>query len=267
MHKPPLNILTASALIAGMISFSLTSQADTVTSIADGNWTNNATWDQVPVSGDTVNINHAVSNDFGGGYLNGVYTIEVNGSLTSPDIFRVNGSTINVNSSGTFGGGGFGVDLDDGTLSFDSGASLAIAGSWEQKDTNAFTFNLDSSGFTTMTAGTFRIGTGVLAPSITNASYTVDMTAYAGGTDVITLLDFTTDGYGMNNTIFQTAGSAVGGTGLTVTSAAGYTANIQWNDTTEAIELNITAVPEPSAVTLLGGSFALGVALLRRRRS
>jgi hypothetical protein len=127
---------------------------------------------------------------------------------------------------------------------------------WENKATNSFNYTLGSAGFTTLAPVTFRIGGG---STIADATYTVDMASYTGGTGIITLMDFVTDAAAMDNTKFQGAG------GLNVINNGGYTANLQWNDATEAIELNVTtAIPEPSLVALLGIG-AVGL-LVRRRR-
>ena len=73
---------------------------------------------------------------------------------------------------------------------------------------------------------------------------------------VYTLVDYTTDSEGMDNTTFQNAN-------FVITAPAGYIANFQWNDTAESIELNISAIPEPSTTALIG----LGtLALISRRR-
>lgn len=267
MQSPLLNRLTASALIAGLLGFSSIAQAAVVNSTGSGNWSTDAIWSggagplNRPVSGDTVNIlsGHTVTNDFGGGFLDGTYTINVSGALNDPgSVFRVNGSTISVGSTGSLGGGSF-WDLQNGTFTFDDGATVNMA-TWEQKGTNVFNFNLSASGFNALTPGTFAIGFDGSGQDITRATYNVDMANYNGGIGTIALADFTTDGFGMDNTAFQ------GAAGLNVNNKGAFTGSyLQWNDATEAIEL-VVAVPEPSTYALIGGCFALGAVMLRRRQ-
>lgn len=160
----------ATTAFAAMALFELQhAQAGVVTSTGSGSWQTAGNWDGNgsgtggrPGNGDTVNIQSGdtIQNDFGGGFLDGVYDINVSGSLTDAGVFRVNGSTINVSSTGSLGSGGF-WDLDDGTLNFTDGAAVSMS-NWGQKDTNVFNFELGSSGFTTLTPNTFRIGNGSL---------------------------------------------------------------------------------------------------------
>ena len=175
----------------------------------------------------------------------------------SGDALRLRGSSLIVGSGSVIGGGFW--DLNNATLTFDDGAGATMT-TWEQKGTNIFNFNLGPAGFTALTPGVFQIPTSSVPPiTIADATYNVDMLNYTGGTGTIVLADFTTDSANMNNALFQTAG------GLNVTNAGAFTgSSLQWNDTTEAIELVV--VPEPGTFALIGGFFALGVVVLRRRR-
>lgn len=259
------SIKTATTILAALAVMGATAQAATVTwdgGGGDGLWITPTNWDTnaAPAAGDTIVINTAVTVDGLGlpssGNLPLGATINLTGgaALTmSSGAIRMNDSNITVGSSSSLTGAFW--DLNNGDIIFANGSAATMA-HWEQKGVNSFTFQLGSSGFTTLTPGTFRIGGA--APSITNATYNVDMAAYTGGTGIITLVDFGSDAYGMANALFQTAG------GLNVLNAGGYTANFQWNDTTEAIELNVTAVPEPSSLVLLGIA-TLAIASRRRR--
>ena len=253
-----------------LLTFAPAAPAATVTwdgDATDGLWSSATNWDGngsgvsgVPDANDTVIINNGdtVTMDLGGGFPPSFLDISLSGNSTLANgaVYRLQAGTITVGSGSTLGSGGF-WDLDDGTLNFKNGAAVNI-GNWEQKDVNNFNFELGSSGFTTLTPGTFRIGNGGLTADIANATYTVDMAAYTGGVGVITLADFASDAFGMDNATFQGAG------GLNVINNGGYTASLQWNDTTEAIELNITGVPEPSALLLLGFA-GLGLTFRRHR--
>ena len=233
----------------------------------DGLWDTATNWsgDVLPANGDDVTINGAsvASTEFNTGFN---LTLSGNATLTDPvtsfagGVWRGGGANVTVEAGSTFGGGGF-YDLQNVTLNFVDGSLLNV-GDWEQKDTNVFNFELSSSGFTKLNAGTFRIGNGGLTADIANATYNVDMASYTGGTGVIELVDFSGDSApgGMDNATFT---NVTTGANLNVLNAGSYVANIQWNDTTEAIELNITAVPEPGSLALISLG---GLLIVRRRR-
>jgi uncharacterized protein (TIGR03382 family) len=220
------------------------------------NWSGNA----LPAAGDTVIIGagNTVVYD-GGGQLPGNITLNLDGILSNAGqgAIRMNNTNMTVGSTGVLYGPADFWDLDDADIVFHNGAQTTIR-FWENKDVNTFKFILGSSGFSTLTPERFYVSTGSIPGNISNATYTVDMAAYTGGTGIITLVDYTIDAATMDNTKFQTAT-------LNVINAGSYTANLQWNDTTEAVELNITAVPEP-APPFLAGLGALAVLLWRRRR-
>jgi len=104
----------------------------------------------------------------------------------------------------------------------------------ELKNLNRFSFKLGATGFTTLTPHNLW-GT-VPAANISNATFIADMADYAGGSGIITLVDYVADNYGISSALFLTAP-------LIVTNADGYIANLQWNNTAKAIELNVTGVP------------------------
>ncbi|MEM7475581.1 MAG: PEP-CTERM sorting domain-containing protein [Planctomycetota bacterium] len=140
---------------------------------------------------------------------------------------------------------------------------------WEIKGTSSFSFELGTNGFTTLLPSTFRTDGNntalTVAEKIALTTWNVDMAAYNGGTGIITLVDFLTDASrsggvsgDTNDIIFQAAN-------LSILNAGNYSAALQWDDATEAVQLNIFAVPEPSSLTIVG--LLCGFCTVRRRRS
>lgn len=251
--------------------FAATGHASLVTwdnDSADGLWKTPANWSSnaLPVAGDDVVINNGDTVLWdgaatGGQNLPGGLNIALSGNstLTAQNVIRLNGATVSVDSGSTLTStaGGF-WDLNNGDLTFENGAIVTID-DWENKGTNRFQFNLGPGGFTTLNPNFFR--TNLINSDITDATYVANLAAYTGPIGVIPLIDYNVDAYpgGMNNTLFQTAT-------LQLINQGDYRGNLQWNDVTEAVELNITAiVPEPSTagiLCLLGG----GLIFRRRRR-
>ena len=260
------------AIVVGLILLPVSSlHADIITwdgDAGDGLWITATNWtgtpdNTAPAPGDTANISNGDTvsgNGLPSGNLPNGVTVNLTGNSTltfAGAAFRMNNSILNVASGSSLTGGFW--DLDGATISFEDGA-IATMNDWEQKDVNVFNFELGAAGFTTLTPRIFRLGNGGLPADIANATYNVDLANYTGSTGIITLVDFEIDGASMDNATFQGAG------GLNILNAGSYAANLQWNDATEAIELNITAtsVPEPSSILLLSvGVVALG---LRHRR-
>ena len=216
----------------------------------DGLWTSGNNWDgnAVPLANDDVIINNgdviSVAGLLPSANLPADLSIMLSGGseLNSPVVVRLNGANLNVAAGSRLTGSFW--DLNNGSLTFDDGA-IATMSNWEQKGTNFFTFVLGPTGFTTLTPFRFRFGGGA---TIADATYVVDMSAFTGGTGVIPLADFGLSGT-MNDATFQGAG------GLNVINAGDYVANLQWNDVTRAIELNVTAVvPEPGMPSVSSGT-------------
>lgn len=79
--------LTFAALL--IYTFIIGTQAQTVTSIANGNWTNPLTWGgTVPIPGNTIIINHDVILDIDFGYTSGSITVNTAASLTGNTVSR-----------------------------------------------------------------------------------------------------------------------------------------------------------------------------------
>lgn len=232
-----------------------------------GDWATGTNWStgSTPGANDTVNISNGSTVTSLTNSLPSTLTINLTGNstLTRPNnVIRLNNANVNVASGSGLTGNGF-WDLGNADFRFDDGA-IVTASQWELKGSNSFTFNLSATGFTTLEPGTFRNdGNNAASPAtlISDDTFAVDMASYTGGTGIITLMDFSADGEGMDNATFQNAN-------LNILNAGSYTANLQWNDTSEAVELNITsaAVPEPSFFVLFGASLVC-YGLRRRRKA
>ena len=228
------------------------------------NW--NAPDNKAPITNDTLLINNGDTVQHTNNLANNL-TINLEGSAldnTGLGAIRLNNATINVDAASTLSGNFW--DLDGASIVFEDGAQANMA-TWEQKDLNSFTYQLGAYDFTTLTPGQFRTGGGGLTANIANATYIADFSNFANysllndGFNTITLMDFTSDGVGMDNTQFQNATFSYLNMGANIEDAA-----FAWDDSLEAITLTFTvAVPEPSSTALLGlGGLAL---MLRRKRS
>lgn len=233
----------------------------------DGLWATAANWDTdtLPQNGDTVNIANSTVAGLNGSLPNVTVNLTDATLTTSTGALRLNGSTINVDSDSTLTGDFW--DLRNGTLNFSDGA-VANMDDWEIKGANTFRFDLGATGFTTLNPNNFRTdgnnGALTVAEKVALSTWTVDMAAYTGGVGVITLVDFNSDesrskdvNGDTNDAIFQTATLNV------LNNNTGHNAALRWNDLTEAVELNITAIPEPSTFAIVG--IAIGGVLWRRR--
>jgi len=208
----------------------------------DGLWKTAANWniEALPIAGETVTISNGdtVSWDGSSGQtLPGGLTVNLSGNstLTASSIIRLNNATINVASGSTLTstGGAF-WDLDDADLTFEDGAACTID-EWENKDVNTFTFTLGATGFAPLAPTSFLIGGGGThnPGNIANATYTVDMAGYTGGSGTVTLVDYVNDWAAMDNTSFQTAT-------LNVLNRGDFSgSNLSWDDATESIRLNV----------------------------
>ena len=229
------------------------------------NW--NAPDNKAPITNDTLLINNGDTVQHTNNLANNL-TINLEGSAldnTGLGAIRLNNATINVDAASTLSGAFW--DLDGASIVFEDGAQTTMA-TWEQKDLNSFTYQLGAYDFTTLTPGAFRIGNGGLTGDIANATYIADFSNFSNwslsnlGSNSITLMDFTSDGAGMDNAQFQSATFDYINMGANIENAA-----FAWDNSLEAITLtfDITAVPEPSSTALLGlGGLAL---MLRRKRS
>ncbi len=199
----------------------------------DGLWTSVSNWsgDVLPTYGDDVLIDGA-SVDYdvtagAGSFLGDSLTLAGTATLTADTVIRFNGASVNVGSNATLAGTSF-YDFNSASVTFDAGAGASL-GSWEQKGSPTFTFNLDASGFTTLTPGTLYLSTGM-----SNVTYVVDMANYTGSVQNLTLIDFSS-GSTLTDPQFQTAT-------LIVTNAGSYAASLVWDDATDTIILDMGAI-------------------------
>ena len=205
---------------------------------SDGQWKSANNWDlnELPTAGDSVTINNATVNHNGttGQFLAGNLNVSlVDSTLNGESVFRLNGATINVDSTSALTGGFW--DLNNATLNFQDGAQFT-ANNWEQKGTNVFDFELSSTGFTALTPTNFA-NSG--SPTTT---YTADLASYSGATQDVTLVDFTNSA--LDNATFTGGGQYT----LSIENTGSNAARLYYDDATEAVKLSIN-----ETVTWTGG--------------
>ena len=151
------------------------SKAQTVTSIAAGNWTNPLTWGTTPpMPGADVVINHAVVLDIDFGYQTGSITVNASGQLTGNTPMRalaISGGTLTVNSGGLLNISR--IALFSGTVTNSSllqGDSLFVATALTN-NSNAF---INANQFMINTGGNFINNGGVTATNFLNIASTTN---------------------------------------------------------------------------------------------
>jgi len=199
----------------------------------DDLWTSVSNWsgDVLPTYGDDVLIDGAsVEYDVtagAGSFLGDSLTLAGAATLTADTVIRFNGSSLNVGSNATLAGTSF-YDFNGASVTFDAGAGASL-GWWEQKASPTFTFNLDASGFGTLTPVNLMLST-----DMSNVTYVVDMAEYVGATQNLALVDFSS-GSTLTDIQFKTAR-------LIVTNAGSYEASLVWDDATDTIILDMGAI-------------------------
>ena len=194
---------------------------------ATGNWSTNTNWDTdtAPDNSGTITIGsgNTVTYDASDFFLSNA-TLNLDGELTRAGVLRLNGSTINVGSTGVISGGF--RDLNNGTLNFQDGAQFT-ASNWEHKGTNVFDFELSSTGFTALTPGILNTSGAV------STTYRADLASYSGATQDVTLVDFGSSL--LNNATFTGGGQYV----LSIDNAGSNAARLYYDDATDAVKLSI----------------------------
>ncbi|VGO17695.1 hypothetical protein PDESU_06297 [Pontiella desulfatans] len=248
-------------IVAGMLVLAGVANAEIVYSGDDGAaWSVGANWvgNIAPGNGSAVQIDSTkeVNWDFGGGWHSpgNPASVNLDGTLTTVGALRNWSTDWDISSTGTIDLGGNWLVLWGGgsSFTFDSGATLnQTSGRIEFGDSAATTlgFNLEATGFQTMSAGLLQFNNHV------GQGIDVNMANYTGGAGTIVLMDFTGNN-GMTDTIFKNDLNA------TVSDAGAYAGStLQWNETTSAIELNV--IPEPATLGLVCG-FSTLVFFVRR---
>jgi len=263
MKNNPKNILTASALIAGLAGFSSIAQAAVTWDgdAGDSLWSSATNWsgDAVPVGGDDVIIDGAavtwdITTDLGS-FAGNSLTLSGVTTMTVNTVFRGNGKAINVGSQATLAATSASTfyDLRDSTVTFDSGAQFT-SGVWENKGTSHFVFNLEATGFQTLTPSIFNV-----SGAYNTTTYTVDLGSYTGGATTIVLADFGSEFSSTTDADFQTSTHNI------INAGAFTGSTLAFNEVDKSFVLTV-AVPEPGTYALLGGCFALSAVMLRRRQ-
>ncbi len=195
----------------------------------DNTWNTGANWDTntTPGSGDTINIGsgNTVTHNHSQFLPGGGAIINLDGEL-SAGVLRWNSSTTNVGSTGIISGGF--KDLNSATFNFDDGAQFT-ASNWEHKGTNVFNFNLSSTGFSALTPGQLNSNGAV------STTYSADMASYTGGNNVVTLVDFGSDGIGLNNATFTGGGQY----SLSVNNPGNDSGALYFDNIDKAVRLNV----------------------------
>ncbi len=200
---------------------------------------NNSFSGDVEITGGTIQMDHQNAL----GPLNGSRSITLTGDsvldvTATAGVIRLGGATVNVGADSELTGRFW--DLNNATLNFEDGAK-ATMNNWEHKGTNEFNFTLGASGFTPLTPANLNSNGAV------STTYNVDMANYTGGAQTITLVDFGADSTGLTNATFTGGGQF----DLNVNNIpSGFAGELQWNETTKAIELVVTvAVNQHPVIT------------------
>ena len=247
-------------MIVGILALAVAANAAVVTytGTSNANWSAGSNWSDsaVPDASDdaVINAGSTVNFDYGSGWpAANARSVQVNGTVTAAaNAIRSWGTVWNIGSTGTLDiGSNWLVPWGGGAeFNFDSGATLNVGGNIQFGGAGAdatLGFNLDSSGFDTLSAGgLFFGGTGAEYDSQTIRA---DMADYTGGAGTIVLMNLGSAN-GMTDALFQ-------GLDLVVDNAGSYAGSaLQWNEDTNAIELNV--IPEPATIGMLGiGGFLM----------
>ena len=229
----------------------------TYTGTSNANWSVGSNWSDsaVPDGSDTAQINSGstVNFDYGSGWPSAnAIAVNVDGRVNAGNAVRSWGTVWNIGSTGTLDiGSNWLVPWGGGAeFNFDSGATLNVGGNIQFGGAGADTtlgFNLASDGFDALSAGGLFFGnTGAEYDSQTIRA---DMADYTGGAGTIVLMNLGSAN-GMTDALFQ-------GLDLVVDNAGSYAGSaLQWNEDTNAIELNV--IPEPATIGMLGiGGFLM----------
>ncbi|MBI9020768.1 MAG: hypothetical protein JEZ10_05890 [Verrucomicrobia bacterium] len=246
----------------------------------DSDWTTAANWDTdaVPASGDIVLVGPAavvtnVQDSYAKLYIGGEADVtfasqfllpanEVisDGQLDFPaGTCRLNGSSVTLESNGSLSANTGWLDLLNGSIYFEDGASFGNANiSVEHKGNNTIGFKLSETGFATLQAGTVYAGNnGQFVAAWSNTTFNIDISEYnyTNGLSVV-LADYNSVFAGTFNPVVNI-----------ITNDSGLDADLSLNSTDASLVLTIDP-PGNDAPTAydqtvtLGGTSAVSVVLI-----
>ena len=133
-----------------------------------------------------LNISSGASVTFASQFLAEGNQIISDGQLNFPGgTARLNGATLTLGSSGSLSSSMGWLDLLNGTINFEDGASFGNANmGFEHKGNNTIGFKLSETGFTTIQAGALHAGNGA---TWSDATYNIDISEYnhANGLSIV----------------------------------------------------------------------------------
>lgn len=151
-----------------------------------------------------------------------------------------------------------------------SQATVSTGNRVEIRGTGSISFTADTNGFGKLTIGG-TTGSFLIAD---NALLSLDLTAYAGGDDVVTLIDAAA--MGATDSAFGVVAAQSYFTAARLADiisnakydATKYTLGLAWDSLAHDLNLTITAaIPEPGTYAAILGMLALTALVLRRRRA
>ncbi len=246
-----------------------------LTVVNNGDPSNNYNYSGVISGSGSLIINGAAFGLAGANTFTGGVTVQSGGTLHALNSAgsATGSGAVTVQSGGTLAGGleGFGTSSDQtgfiaGPVTINSGGRIA-PGMVGEYEIGTLTFN----GGLTLTGGSildFQLGGPTTTDSMRVASGT--FAGPSSGTVTINFSNFE-DGFGLGSYTLINYTTATGTSNLSASSfslgstVAGYSYGLSLAGST--LQLNVSAIPEPSTYAAIFGAFALGLAIYRRRQA